>query len=82
MRTLKFTREETHRITILLKIEQEAKKLAAQNGHYFKLNELKDRREISGTLEDLQLLQEKLSQADLPTGEITQMEVAIGKTKS
>jgi len=70
MSTLKFTKEETHRIIILISIEQEAKKITKLNGHCFNLTELKDSREISGSFEDLKLLQEKLRQANLPTGEI------------
>lgn len=71
MSTLQFTKEETKSIITLIAIENTAKDLTKQNGHKFNLSDLKDSRKITGQFEGLKFLQEKLRQADLPTGEIS-----------
>jgi len=79
MSTLKFkpfkvnpnTNECFFPIHALIWIEKLAKLLISQSGHKFDLSDLKDGKIIKGETESLKKLQEKLDQANLPTGEIT-----------
>ena len=70
MSTLQFDETETKSIFKLLAIDNLAKELIKYNGCKFTLNKLKDDKKILGSFEDLKLLQLKLLQANLPTGEI------------
>lgn len=69
MSTLKFDEAEAKSDFKLQAIENLAKELI-RIGCKFKLSDLKDGKKIQGSFEDLKLLQVKLAQAKLPTGEI------------
>lgn len=71
MSTLQFDEAETKSIFKLMAIENLAKELIKFKNCKFKLSDLKDVKKIYGSFDDLNLLQLKLMEANLPTGEIT-----------